>query len=184
MNIRISADGTTSDTFRIGLDGPTIHQGETAPLDSLGIDGDIFLRRGSNANWYTKDNGTWYPLQVGGTIANQLQTIMRGIPTDIEPGVTYVGINPNTTTVDSEIILSDDIDITGDSEPQATTDIVLPIGAEGRKLVLKDERSPAGTYPIQITSTSPMDGSLSKTIVVTGGSLDIVFTNGEWRLVG
>lgn len=107
---------------------------------------------------------------------------MRGIPTQLDGSTEYIAVAPDTATADSSLILADDMTISADAEPQAVTRIVLPISpAEGQILTLKDELSPAGTYPIEIIGS--MDGVGEKDIVITGGTLQIVFSGGEWRLI-
>lgn len=174
--------GVTADFFRIGKTGPAIYHGDV--LIDTGSNGDIFLRTGANASWYTRNQGTWEPLVVAGAISAQIQTVMRGIPVAVEVGVSYVGVSADTATADNELILSDSLLITADLEPQAFTEITLPSAEEGMSIVIKDEESPAGDYPIIVASDDLLDGQTVRSISLTGGALEIIFSGGEWRLVG
>lgn len=74
---------------------------------------------------------------------------------------TYIGVNYNTPTT-----------------------ITLPTGVENKRYIIKDESGNASTNPVTITSNNNQlfDGSLSITIQIDYGSVNLVFGGSQWYI--
>lgn len=130
MKVWSNIDGTTSQSFGIGIDGVTIHQGDDTPSNSVGVSGDIFLRKGESPAIFQKDGSNW-------RVATEKfvhQAVAQGTTTAISDTATYVGV----------------------TAASGTTTLTLPTPYSGKKLVIKNETG--GTATINITG-APINGT-------------------------
>lgn len=92
----INAKGTTSPSFRINKNGPTLYQGATPSIVSAPLEGDLFFRVGSSGTVFQFQNGEWRELGKIQTGSTQLQAqnnsaiatdqyVYYGSTTDAEP---------------------------------------------------------------------------------------------------
>src|SRR4051812_6104497 len=79
-----------ADRFRIGKHGPTTLQGGSAPLDSSGSDGDLYILMGSSPCLYQKTAGVWLPCSDP-SFSTVRQAVVSGSAT-LDPKTTYCAV--------------------------------------------------------------------------------------------
>lgn len=165
MSFVSNIQGTLSPTFQIGLNGPTIRQGDTRPDNGSGAEGDLFILKSNPGDLLQKQNGIWVSLLPGSGVLRT--TTPRGSSLSLDPSMKYVGV----TSVQGSI-------------PQPTT-LTLPPGIEGTQIIIKDETGTAGTYPIILIPqyTFLIDGQNSATIYSNYGSVTVLYTNAQWWII-
>jgi hypothetical protein len=158
MDIKSNISGTLADRFKIGKGGPTIRQGDEAPSNLIGGDGDLFLVKAATSDIFFKD-GSWISLLSDGPYARQ--EIARGVDDAIEPETTYVAI------------------ISGSGSPSTIT---LPTGVNAMEITIKDELGSAATYPVEILSASGdlIENEIGLSLASNYGSVTLSFRDGNW----
>lgn len=181
MNVVRRLDGTTVATFTIGLRGPTIWQGTTAPMTGDGKNGDLYVRQGATPSFYAKVNNVW--TAIGVTTVFTRSTALRGVDLTVSSGDTMIAVLRNPYTTDSMDVTIDADDVTIDADAGATTNLTLPTGVEGKTLTIKDESGLASTFSIVVTGSN-IDDTTTQTISTAYGLLELVYAGGAWRVVG
>jgi hypothetical protein len=158
MTVFKPLDGTLCSTFTIGLRGPTIWQGQTEPVDSLGQDGDLYVVQNATGGFFKKLLGAWTPIATQPAIS--YVEVLRGINLTVSVNDTVVAVIRNPFTIDSQDTTIDSEEVTIDADALLSTTITFANGAEGEAVVIKDETGLGGELPCSISSTPAVNGEL------------------------
>lgn len=151
--------GTSHPSFRIGKEGPALHQGTTAP-NGIGTTGDLYIRTGSLPRLYQKNGTDWIQLtstqQVVQVKAADYQT---QLPDEIVLVDTTLG--PVTITLGNTSVKS------------------------GKTIVIKDAAGTAGINNITIQGQGgqEIDGALTHVIEYSREAVKLVCDGTDWHLI-
>lgn len=180
VNVLTNASGTTAEAFRIGKGGPTILKGFSIPANSLGQNGDLYIRHGNDqGGLFYKSNNRW---RSSGEFAEDA-TGCELFPSNSVKTVantTSVVLIEKPTTYDNTTITWDQTDVWF-----GPTIITLPTGREGSPLSVKDL---GGAASVNIYLIPPsgitIDGENQYVINKNYGSVSLIFAGGHWRIIG
>lgn len=173
--------GTTGATFHLGLLGPTLHHGSAVPLDSLGANGDLYVRTGDSPGLYSRQVGSWEALGEEETFVHD--PVARGEVLAVDPSAKLVTVFRNPYTIDTIDMAIDTIIETIDRQPtNAYTTVALPTGVEGQTLTIKDVSGLYEAFEIRITGS--VDGTSQASMIAISSKMELLFSDGSWRIVG
>lgn len=175
-----NACGTTAETFRIGKGGPTILKGTSLPANTLGQNGDLYIRYGGEqGGLFYKSMNRWRSSGEFAEEATGCEIVPSGAVRTIAASTSVVLVE-RPTTYDSTVITFDRTDVGFGS-----TFLTLPPGREGGTLVVKDLGG-ASTLPVHLLPQDgeTIDGSAQHALDVDLSSITLVFAGGHWRIIG
>jgi hypothetical protein len=126
--------GTTNGSFQVGTNGPTVYKGPGVPSNSIGVDGDVYIRnQNGSSKLYQRKSGRYVPLQsleknvVTKTSDYQTTVIDEVILVDTTANVVTITLGNTGTFIGREVLIKD---ITGTS---ATNNIII-VGQSGQTI--------------------------------------------------
>lgn len=174
--------GTVSNSFTVGRGGATFHQGTTAPDSSIGENGDLYIRRGDDPTLYWKVLDTWLNLD------DNTASFTRGTVTAGTNGTvsltSVIGIIRSQYTIDNIDITVDSWIVRVDATPLDTTYLVLPDSIEGRAVIIKDETGRPDLREVRVSHPGLIDGAPYLSMTTEHAFIEMIFTNGAWRVLG
>lgn len=168
-SIIVNAQGTSSSSFSIGKRGVVIYQGSVTPSDTLGNDGDVFIKRGSQCNILIKNEGAW--VAVGEIAANTPQY----------PYVASISADQTADFAEAEGFFMVDA---------SASSVVLTLSSNivvgGKKLTIKDSAgvtsSQSSSITIQTQNSELIDGQSSITIGANYSSISLISDGSNWYI--
>lgn len=167
-SIIVNAKGTSSSSFSIGKRGVVIYQGSVTPSDTLGNDGDVFIKRGSQCNILIKNESTW--VAVGEITAST-------------PQYPYLSTISSDTTVDfSE---SEGVLLVDSSSNNVVVTLSSNILTSGKRITIKDSSgtSSSNSITIQTESSQLIDGQSSITIGANYSAITMICDGSNWFII-
>lgn len=186
MTQKISSNytGTTFESFRIGKNGTTILQGDLYPPDTLGEDGDIYIRQGVSTALFLKTNQTW---KTSDQVNDDEQIFIDLFDVlNVSSNNTVVFVNDTSLLYDQTTTTYDETDITFDSDTTGPTVINLPtLAVEGQVVTVKDLGGASSTRPINVNPPTGVfiDDSSSYSLATRFASISFIFAGGNWRKI-
>ena len=173
--------GTTADAFALSLHGPVLRHGNGVPSNSLGGNGDLYLRTDGGVSIYMKATGVWTAIDFQEPVA--VETVWRGEIINVAGETTIVRVIRNPYTIDTIDITIDStiVDISATPSSDRTT-IHLPTTPEGHGITIKDVTGTAALWEIDIVE--PMDGQSSQTLAEDNAVMELMYSGSAWRIVG
>jgi hypothetical protein len=172
VSVFVNYAGTMANQFQIGRLGTTILQGETDPDNTLGNNGDIYVKKTTSASLFIKMDGSWMRMSDPRFYFSR-ETVKIGQSITVGMNTTYVGVttDPDRT---NEVI----------TDP---TNIYLPTGVTGKKITIKDESglvpdSNIFIYP-KVGSTDLIENYDQVDIQKNYGSLTLIYDD-QWYIIG
>lgn len=173
--------GTTQTAFSLGISGPTIHGGQDAPQNVLGLDGDLYVRVGSAQGLYGRQAGSWKQLREEEAFVHT--PVARGEIIAVDPAAKLVTVYRNPYTIDTIDMTIDTLATTIDAQPtNPHTTVELPVGTEGQSLTIKDVSGRYQAFEVRIQGA--IDDISQVSIADIGAKLELIFTADSWRVIG
>ena len=160
MAVTHNLRGTSHPSFRIGKEGPTLHQGATAPTTGTGVSGDLFIRTGALPRLYQKVGTEWVQL----TSSQQVVQIKA---------------------VDYQTQLPDDIILVDTTLNPVTITLGNTSAKAGKSVVIKDATGTAGVNNITVQGQGgqEIDGALEHVIEYSREALKLICDGTDWHII-
>ena len=166
--IIVNAQGTSSNSFSIGKRGVVIYQGSITPTNSLGNNGDVYIKKGTNCNILIKNEGEWVAI---GDISQ----------------APYPSVTSISTSQTIDFSGPEGFCLVDTTDASVTVTLSNNLNVAGKRVTIKDSSGTTSSLFRNITVATEgaalIDGDSTVTINSNYSSITLISDGTNWHII-